>query len=333
MHVLIVFDEPAAGAGADQLDVMEQVVTVEAGLKKLGHTFSRLGLSADLPGVCAALAASPGDIVFNLAESFAGRGRLIHLVPTLLEALGRPFTGASAASMFMSSSKLVAKRMLSAAGLPTPDWYESGWDEQAPEFTPGRFIVKSVWEHASIGLDEDSVVEAEDGLDLEVALNARLTQLGGEGFVERFIDGREFNLSVIAMEPGKPVVLAPAEILFEGYDDAKPKVVGYRAKWDPESFEYQHTPRSFDFGPADRKLLARLRELALQAWSVMQLSGWARVDFRVDENGEPWILEVNANPCLSPDAGFAAALQESDMSLSQAIDCILRDSVSLPGPT
>jgi GNAT superfamily N-acetyltransferase len=104
-------------------------------------------------------------------------------------------------------------------------------------------------------------------------------------------------------------------------------MVGYRAKWDPASFEYQHTPRRFDFPPEDTPLLLRLRELCLQCWELFTLGGYARVDFRVDHQGNPWILEVNANPCLSPDAGFAAALGQAGISFDQAIAQILRCAV------
>jgi D-alanine-D-alanine ligase len=121
-------------------------------------------------------------------------------------------------------------------------------------------------------------------------------------------------------------VLPPAEILFEGYADQALKIVGYRAKWDSDSYEFHHTPRRFDFPPEDAALLARLRDLALQCWRLFGLNGYARVDFRIDAAGRPWILEINANPCLSPDAGFAAALDAAGISYAAAIDCIIADA-------
>jgi D-alanine-D-alanine ligase len=189
---------------------------------------------------------------------------------------------------------------------------------------PGTFVVKSVWEHASIGLDEDSVVECADALALAAELARRLPSLGGSGFAEAYVEGREFNLSLLAGEGG-PSVLAPAEIDFQGYGPEKRRVVGYRAKWDPASFEYHHTPRRFAFPASDCALLDELAALARAAWELFGLSGWARVDFRVDAAGRPWILEVNTNPCLSPDAGFAAALAEEGLTLADALARILAD--------
>jgi D-alanine-D-alanine ligase len=121
-------------------------------------------------------------------------------------------------------------------------------------------------------------------------------------------------------------VLPPAEIVFEGYGPDRPRIVDYRAKWDADSFEYTHTPRRFEFPETERLLLKRLTETALAAWRCFGLAGYARVDFRVDDGGRPWILEVNANPCLSPDAGFAAALERAGIPFAMAVDRILGDA-------
>lgn len=331
MHVLIAYDAPAAGAPLDQLDALEQVRHVELGLRALGRTTDRLPLGPSVAAAATALATAPAGLVFNLVESFAGQGRLIHLVPTLLEALGRRYTGASAEATFTTSNKLVAKRMLAAAGLPTPAWRDRRELQEGARVAPGAWIVKSVWEHASVGLDEDSVVTVESTQALCQALRERLPRLGGSGFAERYVDGREFNLSLLADGGRGPRVLPPAEIVFEGYGADKPRVVGYRAKWEPESYEYSHTPRRFDFPSADAPLLDELERLARAAWELFGLAGWARVDFRVDAAGRAWILEVNTNPCLSPDAGFAAALERAELSGQQALERILADVEPAPG--
>jgi D-alanine-D-alanine ligase len=193
----------------------------------------------------------------------------------------------------------------------------------------GKWIVKSVWEHASIGLDETTQLLCDHAERAATLLRERAPRLGGACFAERFIDGREFNLALLAA-PGGPQVLPPAEILFEGYADQALKIVGYRAKWDSDSYEFHHTPRRFDFPPEDAALLARLRDLALQCWRLFGLNGYARVDFRIDPAGRPWILEINANPCLSPDAGFAAALDAAGISYAGAVERILSDARKRP---
>src|SRR5262249_33644477 len=125
-----------------------------------------------------------------------------------------------------------------------------------------------------------------------------------------------------------PDVLPPAEIDFSAFPANKPHLVGYRAKWDPASFEYHHTPRRFDFPDSDSPLLERLAELARASWHLFELRGYARVDFRVDRDGWPWVLEINSNPCLSPDAGFAAALERARIPFAHAVQRILNDAAT-----
>ena len=182
-------------------------------------------------------------------------------------------------------------------------------------------------------MDAQSIV-AGDGAEVLAILPERAARLGGVCFAERFIDGREFNLSILGDRKG-PEVLPPAEILFEGFEDDRPRIVDYQAKWDETAWAYHHTPRHFDFNDSDRALLAALKETALGCWHHFGLSGYARVDFRVDRTGRPWVLEVNTNPCLAPDAGFAAALNRGGIDYSQAIGRILSDALPLsgrPGP-
>jgi D-alanine-D-alanine ligase len=209
-------------------------------------------------------------------------------------------------------------------------------DPLAPAIPPGTpFVIKAVSEHASLGLDEHSLVTVADQRELRQHLrDFRLAQ-GRPGFAEQFIGGREFNISLLAGDAADRgaadcgtaeedcQVLPAAEIDFSAFPTGKPHLVGYRAKWEEDSFEYQNTPRTFDFPPQDGPLLARIGQLACACWRLFGTRGYARVDFRVDEAGQPWILEVNANPCLSPDAGFAAALQRAGIAYHIAIARIL----------
>ena len=156
-------------------------------------------------------------------------------------------------------------------------------------------------------------------------LHERFAQTQIQHFAERFVAGREFNVSLLA-ESGDVRVLPPAEIDFSAFPPDKPAIVGYAAKWNAASAEYQQTPRTFDFSPTDQPLLTELARLAVACWRRFELRGYARVDFRVDRAGQPWILELNANPCLSPDAGFAAALLRDGVSFDQAVANILADA-------
>ncbi|MCF8092376.1 MAG: D-alanine--D-alanine ligase [Desulfotignum sp.] len=183
---------------------------------------------------------------------------------------------------------------------------------------PGSlWIIKSVWEHGSLGLEAENLVTG-TAKTVTRLVKERAPGLGGACFAEQFISGREFNLSLLATRSGVQV-LPPAEILFPDTPEERPAMVGFRAKWHEDSEEYRNTPRQFDFAPADTPLLAELGTLARRCWHLFHLAGYARVDFRVDPDGRPFILEVNTNPCLSPDAGFAAALDRAGISYAHGI--------------
>ena len=245
------------------------------------------------------------------------------MAPSILDCLNIPYTGARTEAIFITSQKLLAKRFMQMSGLDTPPWISPD-EPRANPFTPDCYVIKSVWEHASVGLDEDSIVSVQNEKKLHKIMKAKRDSLGGACFAEAFIAGREFNLSLLA-GPDGPEVLPPAEIRFDDYPPGKLHVVGYRAKWDEASFEYQHTPRTFEFPVEDAPLLKKLTDLALECWQLLDLKGYARVDFRVDQAGKPWILEINTNPCLSPDAGFHAAAKCAGLKFSGVIERIIAD--------
>ena len=326
MNTIILYDKIAEkSSDPDHRDVLEQVRAVGEVLGALGYTPVELGLTVDLSAIEKALKTLGPAFAFNLVESLAGSGRLIHLVPAVLEFYGISYTGAPADALYQTSNKAVSKRLLEGSRLPTPEAFfqEDGLNGSIPR-KGDSYIIKSVWEHASIGIEDDSVVAVHDREQLYQAMAVRRKALGGSCFAERYIQGREFNLSLLTSPEG-PVLLPPAEIRFDHYPPEKRKIVGYRAKWDTDSFEYHHTPRSFEFPPEDGPLLKRMGELAVKCWNLFGIRGYARVDFRVDQENRPWILEVNANPCLSPDAGFAAAASRAGLSFRDVIERIVAD--------
>ncbi|MFO7608677.1 MAG: D-alanine--D-alanine ligase [Candidatus Krumholzibacteriia bacterium] len=320
MRVALLHNAVAADAAADEADVLVQAEAVAAALTAGGHAVGVVPCGLDLAALAARLDAERPDAAFNLVEGLQGQGRLIAVVPYLLEARGLPHAGCPADAIHLTGHKTLAKRLLVQAGLPTPAWLEPGGGGAGGEGGE-RWIVKSVWEDASLGMDDGAVTAG--GVAAARALLAdRAGRPGGPWFAEAFVEGREFNLALLDGPTG-PAVLPPAEILFPDFPPGKPRIVGYAAKWDLESFEYAHTVRDFPAGAADEPLLAELERLALACWRLFGLRGWARVDFRVDEAGRPLILEVNANPCLSPDAGFAAALHQAGLGYGEAMARIL----------
>ncbi|MCC7046924.1 MAG: D-alanine--D-alanine ligase [Alphaproteobacteria bacterium] len=306
------------GAPTDEQDTLVQVAIVATALERLGWHATPVPVTLDLAALARRIEALKPAFAFNLVEALGGVGRYIHLAPTVLDQIGLAYTGSDATAILLTSHKVLAKRMLAAAGMPTPAWIdEQGASGADPA---GRFIVKSVWEDASIGLEPGSVVEG------RAAAERRLAEMGarhgGAWFAEAYVEGGEFNVALLD-GPGGPEILPVAEIRFVDFPPGAPRILDYASKWDPHSFAYTHTPRSFDLAPSDAGLVEELRGLALRCWRLLGLGGYARVDFRVDRAGRPYILEVNANPCLSPDAGFAAMLEQAGIGFDQAIQRII----------
>ena len=134
------------------------------------------------------------------------------------------------------------------------------------------------------------------------------------------------DLSHAVYYPADYTTGAPREMLFIDYPAEKRRIVDYAAKWHAGSFEFRNTVRRFDFDEGDRPLLAQLEAIAGSCWRLFGLRGYARVDCRVDAAGRPWVLEVNINPCLSPDAGFAAAAARRGLDLAAVARRIIEET-------
>lgn len=323
MRVAVCFGQVPEGARQDEQDVLVEVETVRKALLELGHEAFALPLSLDLAAGGKALGELRPDMVFNLVESLDSQGCFIYFATALFDSMRIPYTGSGTDAVFLTSNKVLAKAFMGLQGIPTPPWFTLEALGPTTAVPGRRYIVKSVWEHASVGLTADSVARLEGVGELGAAMEERARRAGGEVFAEAYIDGREFNLALLAGD-GRAEVLPPAEIAFDSYPPDKLRIVDYSAKWEEGSFEYTHTTRRQVFPPSDSKLLEKLEGLAKNCWDSFGLKGYARVDFRVDAGGEPWVLEVNVNPCISPDAGFFAAAARAGLSMADVVQRILQ---------
>lgn len=321
--IIILHSSIAENATPDEHDTLVQVAIVQAALEKLGFEVIALPFTLDFPKLSATLRQHNPSVVFNLVESVEGRGELIYLAPMLLDQLAIPYTGGNAKALFTSSDKVLAKRLLKSANIATPDWFESA-DLPHKQFSPdGHYLVKSIIEDGSIGIDQTSLVN--DAATFAKVISDRQHRFGGRWFAERYIPGREFNISILASDSG-PEVLPIAEIKFIDFAEDQFHIVDYAAKWLVQSKEYQNTPRNFNFSDRDHQLLGHLKKLALACWNLFAVKGYARIDFRIDHLEQPWALEVNVNPALTPDAGFIAAAEKAGLSYERVIERILNDT-------
>lgn len=291
---------------------------VAGALREAGYTVEIVAFSTDIE---ASLAPYPPKewVVFNLGEGLEGRLFEEARIAWALEAMGYRFTGSLGEAIALSTNKAKAKVVLERAGVPTPPWKLirdpveiDGWRLDGP------VIVKPVSEDASIGIGPEAVITDASRLKERVAYI--LNRYRQAALAEKFIAGREFNVSLWGKEPE---VLPLAEVDFSAFANPLERIVSFAAKWEPESFEYRNTPVLCP-APVEPELKARIEEIARKAWFAIGCRGYARVDIRVDQDGNPYVVEVNCNPDLSPDAGFYRAARAAGYTYSEMILRILR---------
>jgi D-alanine-D-alanine ligase len=291
------------------LDVITQVEVIERSLLELGHVPVRIPFTRDVKAFMREIEEQHVQMVFNLCETVDENPQLGWHPAALLELIGIPFSGSPSSALMITTDKLLTKQLLRTNGIKTPNWRVfDGMNKYYRNGIRYPAIVKPRFEDASIGIDQESIFE--DGKSLTKNLGDFSARFGSL-LIEEYIEGREFNISVFGYPD--PVVLPPAEIEFVGFPKEVYRIVGYRAKWDKDSYEYHNTPRRF---PTDLPefMLAGIEKTAADCARAFMLRDYARVDMRIDGMGNIYVLEINANPCLSPDAGFPAAVEFSGMS-------------------
>lgn len=329
-RIIIMHDPVGDASSSDMLDTLVQVDYVENIMREAGFITQLMEFQDDQLYVTDPdVLVEPPSLIFNLVETLSG-SRYLHHAPECFEAWGLRYTGSGPAAILLTSDKPLAKHLMRSAGVRTPEWIDVRYQTRCTSLMGRSVIVKPAHEDASIGLSYESVIPR---LDLAKVREVLTSQ--GDLFLEEYIDGREFNVSILEID-GEPMVLSPAEIVFVDFPENLPKIVGYSAKWDEDSFEYQHTVRTFPFSGSQEEgrrkidlssksgLYDQLRTIARRCWELFGLRGYARVDFRVDEQGGVWVLEVNANPCISPDSGFIAAAMHDGITPSEVVLAILQ---------
>ena len=329
MHASILYNEPSLAADhpdyASEAGVLESVVAVEAALVEAGHRVTRMGVSAEPRRVMRSLQAIEADVVVNLFEGLGGVGSGESQVTGMLELLGIPFTGSGSKCLALVREKALTKWLLLGAGLPSAAFHLLGANEAPdparyrPLLAAGQVIVKPAHEDGSLGIGPESIVSDATALARQIH---HVQKRYGDVLVEQFIAGREFNVGVLALP--EPTALPLAEIQFIA---GIAPIVSYDAKWTPHAPEYEGTPARC---PADvsPELAAEISRVALAAFRLTDCRHYARVDLRVDAAGRPYILEINANPDISPSAGLARQVRASGMTYNEFVCRTVQSAVA-----
>lgn len=306
--------------------VLDEVKAVAEALTRLGvtHRIASVPLLKELPGV---LAVAPEPVVFNLVEGFQQRPEEANFVPALCLSFGKACTGNDTQALCLALDKWQTKVMLKGAAIPSSDGVivPVGGTIPFASLPTGKVIIKPVATDASEGIESSSVLGRLETQRIEAIVRQLHTVFKQPVIIEKYIGNRELNVSVL--QRGDQIEVLPlAEIDFSAFAAKKPRIVDYAAKWLPETFEFQNTPRLIP-APLDDALAETVRQMARRAWLAVGCSDYARVDLRLTDSGKPYVLEINTNPDISPTGGFAAALSAAGLTFPDFIAGVLENAV------
>jgi D-alanine-D-alanine ligase len=300
--------EHIAGAGTDAIAVRASAEAVRDALRAAGHRAELMGMwGKDVPEVMTTLDKHRPDLVFNLCESLGGVARNEVAVPALLDLLGLAYTGGDAMALALALHKPRTKDVLIGRGVTTPPYRvianAADLARVAAEAIDYPWFLKLANEDASVGITEANVVQ--DAAGLEARASALLKEFGEPLLLERYVPGREVNVTLLGS--GAALTMLPLhEIDFAAMPAGRPHIVSYAAKWDEHHVDYAGT-KPVPLRGADAGLAAAIEATARAAWDAIGLRDYGRVDLRIDAAGTPWVIDVNPNCDISPDAGVHRA--------------------------
>jgi len=297
--------------------VIEQLSST---LETLNHEVHRISADSDVVPVVTAMKKVQPDLVFNLAESFAGVSALESNVAALLNLLDLRYTGSSPAGLLMAGDKILAKKVLRFHGIQTPEFatvYRGASDWAGDIEFP--VILKPPQEDASIGITGGSIVN--DLKELFGKIDSLQAEFRGPVLVEEFVEGREFYVGVLGNVEAR--ALPVIELDFSGLPVGMPHIASWDAKWGADgsgagagaekSAEFAGTKSIFP-ADLDDELVERMQKTAVASFGALRLRDYARIDLRVAASGEIYVIEVNPNCYLERNAEFARAADHDGVS-------------------
>jgi D-alanine-D-alanine ligase len=299
--------------------IIEEIGAVENAIRSLGHECSVMAIRDDILSVVYWLKEIRPDLVFNLCESVYGNSCWEMNIPALLDLFRIPYTGSAPLTLGLCQDKGKVKDILLSQGILTPRY--KIFDRQVDHIKGNIFpiIVKPLHEDGSLGISKESVVLDDETLSRQIRYV--IDKYHQPALVEEFIDGRELNVSLIETN-GKVGDHPISEIDYSEVPEGIPKICGYEAKWVAESPEYQKT-KPICPAPLEWVMKKRVEHIAIKVFKLFGCRDYARVDMRIDRNGKIYVLEVNPNPDISPQAGMTRAIKVQGMTYTEFIGNLL----------
>lgn len=300
-----------------ELSIVYMVRAVYHALSELGYPVVKIPLSPPLELAKNKLKSLQTDVVFNLFEGFDDQPKTEIDIAYALSELGLDYTGCNGYTLLLALDKAKASAILKGAGIETPNCQLLSPETLSAFNLNYPCIVKPAGESASHGLTEESVVYDSNHLEKQVLKISQ--QFGDKALVEEFVDGREFNVTVIGNK--EPSALPATEIVYS-LPPGMPQILTFAAKWDKQSTYFRHT-KPICPTDIDSELRSKIEATAISVFKILYCSGYARVDFRMDHNERIKVLEFNPNPDLSLDAGIALQAKAAGMKYGELIEKIV----------
>jgi D-alanine-D-alanine ligase len=292
-------------------------------LRSMGHEVCQLGVEDDLGAIRKGITEFAPHIVFNLMESFHGIGVFDSHVVSFLELLRIAYTGCNPRGLMLARDKALSKTLLNGHRVPVPDFtvVRLGRKARRPKKLTYPLIVKSLTQEASIGISRASVVEDDERLAERVRFIH--SHIGTDAIVERFVGGRELYVGIVGND--RLQVFPVWELRFETLPEDGRLLMTDRAKWNTD---YQKK-YGIMTGPADLapEVAARIQHLCKRVYRTLELTGYARIDLRLDEQGRVFVLEANPNPQLAYGEDFAESAEHGGMEYEALLQTIINNGL------
>ena len=318
MHIGLV--PPADATSREENTEWKTEFDVLSTLRSIGHEVMPLGIYDDLGVIRKAIDEWQPHVAFNLLEDFDGVPVFDQNVVSYLELLRIPYTGCNPRGLMLARDKALSKKILSYHRIPVPDFVEFPRRKKFRRPTKLRFplIVKSQVEEGSVGISQASYVETEPQLRERVELIHERTK--GDAIAEEFIEGRELYATVLGF--AKLEVLPLRELVFNQTEPGQPRMATYKVKWDAKYRErwdiaYQAAR------PLPKEVSERITHLCKRVYRVLNLSGYARIDLRLTDKDEIYVLEANPNPGIAHDEDSTLSALKAGMSYEDFIQRLL----------
>jgi D-alanine-D-alanine ligase len=324
MRIAIIYNEPqqsrydAVGGEKAVLDVLEAVEAVHRSLLELDFDVTVVPLVPPLEQAERELRNLNTDLVFNLFEGFCDYPETEAVIPEILSKMGIPFTGCPGPVLSLALDKAKTKLILTAAGIKTPDFQLLNPKTINTFRLDYPCIVKPRCDDASNGISEESVVQDFSALERQVGVICDF--YGGNAIVETFVTGREFNATV--MGNSEFTVLPVSEIVYS-LSPGMPEVLTFDAKWKPDSSYFKGT-KPVCPAEIEAEEQQHIAETITTVYRLLGCRGYARVDMRLDQEGQLNIIEVNPNPDISPGTGAARQAEAAGMTYTQFVEKIVQ---------